>query len=198
MKHTKSMMIAAILFTSAGLFAQTPRTFRSQEIVLDNGSGATDTVQFTGASNQMLDVSGLATANGNLTLNTNLDMNNKNLLNGGTGVFAGLTNTGALTVRYAIPGFTVPGFLSYTVGTNDYFIESIFTTDIYLPSSSSYPGRVLKIANMNTIPLIIHFAAGDHTVSTPPVYSFSLTLNSGACVTLISDGGFSGWVQAGH
>src|SRR5579883_2632458 len=153
--------------------AQTPRVFHTGTLVLDNGSASTDTVKFTGGANSMVDLSGLFTNNANLTLNTNLDMNNKNLLNGGSGAFtsvivsgninttagvfqtkgvtridslgngsfSSLTNAGSFTVPYAVPGFNVPGFLNYNVGPNDYFIESIFTTDIYLPSSLYIPGE---------------------------------------------------------
>lgn len=82
--------------------AQTTRTFRSQIVTLDNGGGKTDTVKFSGSANQMLDVSGLATVNGNLTLDTTLDMNHKNLINGGNSVFNNVTANDTINITTGV------------------------------------------------------------------------------------------------
>jgi hypothetical protein len=223
MKFILLSALAFCLFVSVGA-AQTTRTFRSQEIVLDNGGGNTDTVKFTGNVNQMLDVSGLATANGNLTLNTNLDMNNKNLLNGGSGTFTDVTATDTisitsgvlqvngttcidnsgngsfvnLTTTGAISAHVTPMFFPfYTVVSTDYMIvnESFFPfPTLNLPSSSSNPGRILVIENPNFPPFPISIAPALGDNINFTGVNTVYNLNSGSAVTLMSDGS-GNWIK---
>jgi hypothetical protein len=185
MKFLFAITACAILFV-ASANAQSTRTFHSESVVLDNGGGTTDTVQFTGTSSRSLDVSGIYTNSGNLTLNTTFDANNNNIINGGSGSFTNLATNGKITANVTQIGPVPIYFIGETeclIVNNDPFPFPL----LIIPQSATEKGRILVFENPSTAPspiLIAEGFAGDQINFSSGFYQ----LNTGTAVTLMSDG----------